>query len=604
MKTLLTSVPQWFPISPYLACGILAGQLKAAGYEANTVDFNVEFFNDILTPGYLKKSYASAKSFLDTPALSCTDASDEEKFGLRMSKIAAEREKIITRYLADNDSKIAQTIAAVEDALKVLKTRELFYDPEKLYRAKDVVKSALQIASLPYVPARIQIDNYIANPMMTYDFADIDFQCREPGVNMFVPYFEKKLAAYDFSSYELIGISITDLSQIVPGFTLARLLKKNTNAKICFGGNYIFKIAKELKTIPQIFRDYCDFLLIGDGETTITELAEYLAGKRDIAHVHSLVYADMDGNIFTTKTTPPLNLDTVCYPDFETYDFQKYFSPEVVIPVQLGKGCYWGKCTFCDFYTGQQKFDLKSVVRAVDEVEYLSKKYHSPYFNFVDECIPPKFYHAFAKEIIKRGLKIYFYSFARLEKQFTHEVLKDLYQAGARFFMWGYEAESERVMKLMNKGIDLEYRKRILRDAADVGLWNLCTFLLGYPSETEEELQATIDTIYNESLVDTSTPSNFALKKNAILKDHIEDAKITDFEPNGELHISYKYHSSVTTMEEIKRKRNAFEKQFLIDTADRLFPHTFTESDYLLMYLAKYGRDYVKSYRLKYKKQL
>ena len=170
--------------------------------------------------------------------------------------------------------------------------------------------------------------------------------------------------------------------------------------------------------------------------------------------------------------------------------------------------------------------------------------------------------------------------------------------------MWGYEAESERVMKLMNKGIDLQYRKRILRDAADVGLWNLCTFLLGYPSETEEELQATIDTIYDESLVDTSTPSNFALKKNAILKDHIEDAKITDFEPNGELHISYKYHSSVTTMEEIKRKRNAFEKQFLIDTADRLFPHTFTESDYLLMYLAKYGRDYVKSYRLKYKKQL
>ena len=604
MKTLLTSVPQWFPISPYLACGILAGQLKSAGYEANTVDFNVEFFNDILHPDYLQASYFAAKSYLKNPILPCTASSDEEKFGLRMRNIATEREKIISRYLAENDEKIVQTIAEIEDAIGVLKTRESFYDPEKLYRAKDVVKAALQIASLPYVPARIQIDNYIANPMMSYDFADIDFQCREPGLNMFVPYFEKKLAQYDLSSYELIGISITDLSQIVPGFTLARLLKKNTNAKICFGGNYIFKIAKELKTIPQIFRDYCDFLLIGDGETTITELAEYLAGKRDISQVHSLVYADMDGNIFTTKTTPPLNLDTVCYPDFETYDFQKYFSPEVVIPVQLGKGCYWGKCTFCDFYTGQQKFDLKSVVRAVDEVEYLSKKYQTPFFNFVDECIPPKFYHAFAKEIIKRGIKIYFYSFARLEKQFTSEVLKDLYQAGARFFMWGYEAESERVMKLMNKGIDLEYRKRILRDAADVGLWNLCTFLLGYPSETEEELQATIDTIYDESLVDTSTPSNFALKKNAILKDHIEDAKITDFEPNGELHISYKYHSSVTTMEEIKRKRNAFEKQFLIDTADRLFPHTFTESDYLLMYLAKYGRDYVKSYRLKYKKQL
>ena len=199
---------------------------------------------------------------------------------------------------------------------------------------------------------------------------------------------------------------------------------------------------------------------------------------------------------------------------------------------------------------------------------------------------------------------IYFYSFARLEKAFTPEVLRDLYAAGARFFMWGYEAASERVMCLMNKGIDLGSRRQILSDAVDAGLWNLCTFLLCYPSETPEELQATIDMIYDHELVNTCTPSNFALKKNAILKDRAEEASITDFEANGELHISYKYHSSVTTMEEIKRKRNAFERQYLIDTADRLWAHTFTESDYLLLYLAHYGREYVKQYRLQYKRRL
>ena len=117
-------------------------------------------------------------------------------------------------------------------------------------------------------------------------------------------------------------------------------------------------------------------------------------------------------------------------------------------------------------------------------------------------------------------------------------------------------------------------------------------------------LQSTIDVIYDHELVNTAVPSNFALKKNAILKDHAEDASITDYQANGELHISYKYHSTVTTMEEIKRRRNAFEKQYLADTADRLWPHTFTESDFLLLYLSRYGRDYVKNYRLKYKKKL
>ena len=604
MKILYASVPQWYPVSPYLACALLRGQAEAAGFAADTYDFNVEFFNDILSERFVRESLERARQFLASPVLSCTDPSDAEKYGAKMSQIAAERQKILSEYFAGSAGSAEQTAAEVDRAVQTVKTRDSFYDPEQLFRAKDVIDASLDIVSLPLVPARIRMDNYIANPLLTYDFADVDFQCREPGVNMFLPYFERKLDEMDLSAYTLIGLSITDLSQIVPGLTLARLLKQRTDAKICLGGNYIFKVSPDLKKIPAVFRDYCDYLLVGDGEVTSVQLAQYLAGTRAVGDVCALVYADENGNIRENAPAPLLELDTVAYPDFDSYDFSKYFSADTVLPVQLGKGCYWGKCTFCDFYTGQQKFDMKSVVRAVDEVQYLSEKYRTPYFTFVDEAVPPAFYHAFAKEVLRRKLTIYFYSFARLEKAFTPEVLCDLYAAGARFFMWGYEAASERVMCLMNKGIDLGSRRQILSDAVDAGLWNLCTFLLCYPSETPEELQATIDMIYDHELVNTCTPSNFALKKNAILKDRAEEASITDFEANGELHISYKYHSSVTTMEEIKRKRNAFERQYLIDTADRLWAHTFTESDYLLLYLAHYGRDYVKQYRLQYKRRL
>ena len=600
MKILFASVPQWYPVSPYLACALLAGQVRAAGYQADTYDFNAVFFNDILTPAYLRGALDRARGFLASPSLACEDPAFAEK----LSDTAAVRKNVVSAFFSQEGESPERVVSRIESAVSVFHDRAAFYDPEKLYQAKDVVDAALDIASLPFAPARIKIDNYIANPVFTYDFADVDHQCRNADVNMFVPYFERKLAGMDLSSYDLIGLSITDLSQIVPGLTLARLLKQKTKAKICLGGNYVFKIAPDLKKLPAVFRDYCDYLLVGDGETAIVELAAAVNGDTPLSSVHSLVYADADGTVRTNETAPLLQLDTVAYPDFSTYDFSLYFSPEIVIPVQLGKGCYWGKCTFCDFYTGQQKFDIKSVRRAVDEVEFLSEKYNTPYFNFVDEAVPPAFYNAFAKEVLRRGLKICFYSFARLEKAFTAEVLHNLYAAGARFFMWGYEAESERVMGLMNKGIDLSRRKQILRDAAAAGLWNLCTFLLCYPSETLEELQSTIDVIYDHELVNTAVPSNFALKKNAILKDHAEDASITDYQANGELHISYKYHSTVTTMEEIKRRRNAFEKQYLADTADRLWPHTFTESDFLLLYLSRYGRDYVKNYRLKYKKHL
>ncbi len=603
MKILFTAVPQWYPASPYLAAALLVGQLKGRGFDAESYDFNIEFFNDILNKDYAKKSLEDAKEFLSSAEFAC-DASFSDDINEKRKKTFEIRKRIVGDYIKFDGEKAERTIEKIDWAMSVIKTEELFFDPEKLYEAKDIINSALDMASLPYVPSRIMIDNFIANPVMTYDFADVDYQCKNADMNMFLPYFEQKLGEKDFSVYSLINISITDLSQIVPGLTLARLLKEKTDAKICLGGNYIYKIAPDLKKIPEIFSEYCDFFIVGDGEIASVELAEYMCGKRNIGDVHSLVYADENGNVITNETAPLLDMDNIYYPDFDCFDFGKYLAPEPVLPVQFGKGCYWSKCTFCDFYTGQQKFDMKSVSKAVDEVEFLVNKYGFRHFNFVDEAVPPAFYNAFATELIKRNLKIYYSSFVRLEKAFTADVLQNMYNSGARYMMWGYESESPRIMELMNKGIDLSERKRILADSAKAGIWNVVTFLLGFPTETDEELQSTIDVIYDSTIVDTCVPSNFALKKNAILKSKTDSVDITEFHENGELHISYKYSSLSSTMEEVKARRNRFEKKFLEDTADRLWPHTFTEGDYLMFYLTHYGKDYVKNYRLKYKKDI
>ena len=603
MKILFTAVPQWYPASPYLASALLVGQLRGRGFDAESYDFNIEFFNDILTSDHASKSLEKAKEFLSSAEFEA-DASLSDDINGKRKKTFEIRKRIVGDYIKYDGEKAQRTIDKIDWAMSVIKTKELFYDPEKLYEAKDIINSALDMASLPYVPSRIMIDNFIANPVMTYDFADVDYQCKNSDMNMFLPYFEQKISEKDFSVYSLINISITDLSQIVPGLTLARLLKEKTDAKICLGGNYIYKIAPDLKKIPAIFSEYGDFFIVGDGEIASVELAEYICGKRAINEVHSLVYADENGNVITNETAPLLDMDNIYYPDYDCFDFDKYLAPEPVIPVQFGKGCYWSKCTFCDFYTGQQKFDMKSVSRAVDEVEFLVNKYGYRHFNFVDEAVPPAFYNAFATELIKRNLKIYYSSFVRLEKAFTAEILQNMYNSGARYMMWGYESESPRIMELMNKGIDLSERKRILADSAKAGIWNVVTFLLGFPTETEEELQSTIDVIYDNRIVDTCVPSNFALKKNAILKNKAESVDITEFHENGDLHISYKYSSLTSTMEEVKARRNRFEKKFLEDTADRLWPHTFTEGDYLMFYLTHYGKDYVKNYRLKYKKDM
>ena len=361
-------------------------------------------------------------------------------------------------------------------------------------------------------------------------------------------------------------------------------------------------VVTTLTTLPEFFDIFCDSVQLGDGEIAAVKLVETLSEGRSLEETYSLIYKDENGIVSETKTAPLLDMDALAPPCFDGYDFDLYFSADTVIPMQLSKSCYWAKCTFCDFYTGQQCFDIKSVETAVNEIEALVNKYGFKHFIFVDEAVPPKYYNQLANEIIKRGIEIYFYSFARMEKAFSKEVLQNLYNAGARFFCWGYEAESERVMKLLNKGVDCANRKTLLENAKSVGLWNHCTFLLGYPGETKEETEATKNVIRNRNLVDSCTPSNFALKKNAIMIKETEDAGLENIKDNGDFHISCNYVMNGKETRNIKKERMDFQLEFLKQTADSLWSIEFTDTDHILLYTSKYGADWVRNYRLKYKK--
>ena len=605
MKTLFISVPQWYPMNPYLAGAVLVGQLRSAGFKASFYDLNIEFFNDILTRDVVSRSLADAKKQLPALGALANRLEEPEKNFHTYSKDVRTkllRFQTIREFLEKNNGMIERALNGVDDAVRVMRDRTRFYEPETLFKAKDTLVDALKIISLPYAPARILLDNYIADPVMSYSYSDVKALCYDRDRNMFIPYYEKKLDEIPLSDCGLIGISIADLSQLIPALTLGRMIKERTGKKVCLGGNYVFKIITEIKENPEFFELFCDFVTVGDGETAAVDLAEYMNGRRNIENVHSLVWLQ-NGTVMTNETAPLLDMDALSFPDFDDYDFSKYFSPEIVLPVQLGKGCYWGKCAFCDFYTGQQKFDIKGVQHAADEVEYLQKKYRVRHFVFVDEAVPSRFYDRFIDELNARDIHIHFYSFARLDRGFTRPLLKKLHDSGAEYFSWGFEAASPRLLKLMNKGIDPDVRMRILKDCVAIGMRTQCTFLLGYPTETPEELQATIDVIEDRMLINSCTPSNFSLKKNAILKNELDTVGITDYQSNGDFHVSCSYHSVNTTMEKVKHDRMTFERRFLAETADSLWSLGFTDTDHLLLYLSEYGRDFVRDYRLQYKKE-
>ncbi len=600
-KVLIIQPPQWYPVSPYLAVPLLAGQLKKGGCDVRAYDLNVNFYNHILTKEHATFCDKKSRELLLSLEADYKSADIEaiKNNGTYAEKTRCLKYLTIKKFYEEYGDEIPELINSVEDAVRITRDKKDFYIPEKLTYAKHIIKLALRLISMPYAPNEIDFDNYFSNPIVNLDWENIKLQVEDPSVNMFCDYFEEFVESVKDKEYNIIAISMTDLSQLVSIFTLTKMLKKNTDAKIVLGGNYATQIYDRMMDNIDIFTDYIDYLLIGDGESAIVSLCNYLDGKCDFSEVSNVVRLNESNEVESTGLScAKIDMDELAYPDYSDYDMSLYFTPDPTYPIQLSKGCYWGKCSFCDYPYGQQGYCPKHIDRIIEEIKYHIDTYGASKFMFADEAIPPKFYNQLALAIIESDIKINFYSFARLETGYTPEVLKNLYDAGARLFLWGYECYSERVMALMNKGIDVTKREEILTNARDAGIWNNGLFMFGYPTETLEETKQTMDFIRNNRrIVPSCTLSNFALKKNSKLVENIGENGVDGFSTSGEFYTVYKdVIDGISQLDRRELRRN-FQFSFLEENAHSLWSVVFSDFDHLLLYLSEYGCDYVSSYR-------
>lgn len=600
MKISLLFPPQWTPNSPYLALPLLSAQLQKNGYLTHIRDLNIEFFNRILTKKNLQQCFNASEDFRnvfeETQLNKYKNYQEEWQSYSLAEQTQLLKYKVVSETLADKNT-IADAIENCETAVSTLKSKEDFYDPEKLFASKKTIQTALRIASLPFAPNEMIYDNYFGNPLLKLDWENIDYQCKDTGTNMFLDFFNEKAEEIRNENNDIICISVPDLSQLIPAFTLSRILKEKTDSLIALGGNYITQNKADLMNHPEIFNEYCDYIMVGEGERSIVEFAEFVESKRTVSQVSNLMYLTKQG-VVCNSSSEQIDFRQTAYADFDDLDFSQYFSPSTVIPMQLSKGCYWGKCTFCDYYYGQQCFDNKKIPDVIDELKFFINKYGVSHFLFIDEAIPPKYYYELSKAILENGLKIYFYSFVRLEKAFTREIFDTMYKAGFRIGLWGYESYSERIMEMMNKGIDISERIRILRDAKQAGIWNNALFIMGYPTETMEEIEKTISVIYeNRDIIHSCTPSNFSLKKNAILMEFIGKNGLLGYETNGEFYVVLKDKIDGVPQSERREIRRKFHSDFIEKNKHCLWPINYSDTDHILLYLSRYSCDYVSGYR-------
>ena len=559
---LLIFPPQWYPGNPYSAVPLLLGRLKNAGYPVTGLDLNIEFYHHILSPDFLS----------------------------RIAPKAGSRK-------AFADSLIHRLTETVEDTVTVFSTPELFYDPDRLFRAKSDISEILDYISEAYYPARLGFANFF-HP----GIKDVSTLCAytfDENTNIFLEFFEARVDDILSSSPAYIMISAADVTQLLAVFTLGRLIKERSEIPVCFGGSIFTKLKSAFICHPEIFGKYTDCIAFGNGENNIVKLAEHFCGRLPIADVPGCIYRDTSGSVIENAEECASVLEKPAVFSFDGYDLSKYFSPEPVMTIQLSKGCYWGKCAFCDVSFSRQNFEQKPPAAAVAEIELLVHQYGIRHFIIGDDSVSPQYYREFSRLIKERDLHINCFIMARLETGFDEETLRSMYASGCRIVFWGYEAYCEEVMQKINKGIDCGQREHILRSAYDAGIWNHVAFMTGFPGETVPQAQKTVAFVQQHAdLIQSCYLSKFSMKKNAIISQAPAQYGITNITDDGELSLDYKYDGPPMNYQDKKQMDALFREMYLRARQNRLWPLMCVDFEHALLYISRFGRDFVQNYEL------
>jgi radical SAM superfamily enzyme YgiQ (UPF0313 family) len=242
------------------------------------------------------------------------------------------------------------------------------------------------------------------------------------------------------------------------------------------GGPHVTFCAKEtMSGFPEL-----DFVVLGEGEETIAELAAAVSGGKDVSGIEGIVFRGSSGIIDTGQRRHLLPLG-------------RYRALGMPVSMTTSRGCPF-KCIFC---VGRKmvgaKIRYRNPQNVVDEMEYLSE-FGFRQINVADDLFTSNENHCISvcDEIIKRGLKIKWTSFARVDTV-SVKVLKRMREAGCHTVSFGIESGNREILKRIKKGITLEQVVEAVRMCNEAGVSPHASFILGLPGETPETLKETVE---------------------------------------------------------------------------------------------------------------
>ena len=304
---------------------------------------------------------------------------------------------------------------------------------------------------------------------------------------------------------QVVLLSVPFPGSVYAAFRIAQTIKAHDPSIVTvLGGGFVNTELREL-TEPRVF-DHFDFITLDDGERPLLALLEHLAGKRGKSRLVR-TYLREEGQVrYLNLAEPDIPFAEVGTPTWDGLPLDGYLSIlDMLNPMHrlwsdgrwnkltVAHGCYWKKCSFCDVsldYIG--RYDTASAELLVDRIEAVVAETGQTGFHFVDEAAPPKMLKALADELARRGRTISWWGNIRFEKSFTPELCRQLADSGCIAISGGLEVASDRLLKLMQKGVSVDQVARVTKGFSDAGILVHAYLMYGFPTQT---VQDTVDAL-------------------------------------------------------------------------------------------------------------
>lgn len=364
---------------------------------------------------------------------------------------------------------------------------------------------------------------------------------------------------------DVVGITAMTFTLIDVVKTVKLIKEINEKIIVVLGGPHAHLYPEETVSLEGV-----DFVIKGEGEIPFHNLLGALEKNEDLSNIAGLAYLK-NGEIINNPAGNFIDdLDRLPFPDRTILPVEKYNSilggGHIVTTMFTSRGCPF-QCAFCDRPHLGKKFRARSAQNVVDEMEECLRYGIQEILIYDDTfTVDRKRAIDICNEIIERGLKFVWDIRARVDTV-DREILEKLKKAGCARIHFGVEAGTEKVLKVLNKGITLEQIEEAFRIANKLGMETLAYFMVGSPTEIKSDILKTIkfakkvNPDYAHITVLTPYPAT-KIYHEALLRRVIKNDYWREFAKYPQRGVATQYWEKELSKEELFYFLNKFYKEF------------------------------------------